>query len=146
MRKGLEHKYDIHKLALEGLGVIVDAAAGAVYQLDVAPDGWCRLWKKALVLDGGSVVGKPLYIWDYGTPEKAIAQFESIKNTPGVTWCEDGQVDTKVLKKIGIPGQEHTDVEKNDRKEKANEKQKPAKTRRRGRPRAEQMTIDDLMN
>lgn len=146
MRKGLEHKYDAHKLALDGHGVILDAAEGAIYRLDVADDGWCRLWKNELLLDGDAMVGKPLYIWDFGTPERAIAQFESIKKTPGVTWCKDVQFEDwkKILENLISASQEAAANESKRSKERGTKKQKPAQTRRRGRPRVEQLTIDGM--
>lgn len=86
MRKNLSAKYEKHKLALEGHGVITNRFKGIIYRLAVAPDGWCRVCVNRCDWPLRTVLGCAIKTYDFKTPEEAIRLFNSIKNDTGNYW------------------------------------------------------------
>lgn len=89
MRKNLSSKYELHSRALEGHGVITNRFKGIIFRLAVAPDGWCRVCVNRCDWPAQTVLGSPIEVYDYETPEEAIRLFNGIKENGGNYWWKD---------------------------------------------------------
>lgn len=91
MRKDLSSKYEQHRNALEGHGVILNRFKGLIYRLAVAPDGWCRVCVNRCNWPQQTVLGCPIEVYDFKTPGEAIKLFNSIKENTGNYWMDYDQ-------------------------------------------------------